>query len=105
MTFRVNDRRIRRVTRSLLNYVKTGLPKDSLKEMRALIKRLSQKLLDDPYFTKGKPGMRAEIQDNLETYLTRAYKIYDSKNWKESVMRGDQEQVLNDAKNSPLPGS
>lgn len=73
--------------------------KDSLKEMRALIKRLSQKLLDDPYFTKGKPGMRAEIQDNLETYLTRAYKIYDSKNWKESVMRGDQEQVLNDAKN------
>lgn len=34
MTFRVNDRRIRRVTKSLLNYVKRSLPRDSLKQMK-----------------------------------------------------------------------
>ena len=72
--------------------------KESITEMRSLIKKMSQKLLDDPYFTKGKPALRSEIEDNLETYLTRSYKIYDSKNWRESVLRGEQEQVLNDAK-------
>lgn len=36
MTYKVNDRRIRRVTKSLKSYVQRGLPKDALKEMKKL---------------------------------------------------------------------
>ena len=60
--------------------------------MRNQIDGLSQQLIDsglvDAYMAK-------TITDNLGTYLTRSYKLYDRKNWKKEVEEEVKQKAIN----------
>lgn len=66
------------------------------KEMRSNIDNLSLRLVNEGAVKMGEVDA---IVSNLDTYLTRSYKLFEQKNWKDQLASQEGQTIVNQAKN------